>query len=343
MLSESKELFRSPTNPSSQKRRKRTLPTSGITPIVSESFPLFTDVFLIAHLEVPYSAPAREILRLLRSKAPDTELAPYLDDIESTASSLSVPHPLVPSTDAYVTAICFLGSKSLSHVLSCIERCKERLLGIGAKSETARRQIISSVMAYWAEKPGVGVNMVDKLLNYTILTPMTVIEWALIENIGRGEILTQAHIYEMVASTMHKVTNRVRQIVTARNQPDLPSDQVAVLDETLTKERAEMQNLFAVVEGALAGVADGSVDAMAESRNQDEEGEAMLRGWGGRWLRVFRRKMAVEEAWVGEIMAAAALAAEGKGDVDSAKANGETENGVNGNGIAHAAEEDLVL
>ena len=203
-----------------------------------------------------------------------------------------------------MTCICYIGSKSLSHVLSSIERCKERLLGIGPQSELARRQIINSVMEYWNEKPGVGVNVVDKLLNYTILTPLSVITWALVEKLGRGKILTQAHIYEMVASTVHKVTNRVRQIVSARNQRGLPAEQVAILDETLQKEREEMRNLFEVVEDALVGIAKGSADDMAESRDQGPEGEALLRVWGARWLRVFRRNMAVEETWVGEMLGA---------------------------------------
>ena len=196
---------------------------------------------------------------------------------------------------------------------------------------------MSSVMEYWKEKPGVGVNVVDKLLNYTILTPMTVVEWALVENIGKGKILTHAHIYEVVASTMHKVTNCVRQIVMARTQPGLPAEQVAILDETMTRERAEMQGLFAVVEDALVGVAEGSIDAMAESRNQDEEGERMLRGWGGRWLRVFRRKMAVEEAWIMETMAAAAT------EVDAVKTDGDNgvNGGLNGNGVEGGEEEIL--
>ena len=195
-------------------------------------------------------------------------------------------------------------------------------MAIGTQSEPARRQIVTSVMEYWKEKPGVGVNIVDKLLNYTILTPMSVIEWALVDNLGRGKILTHAHVYEMVASTIYKVTNRVRQIVIARNQKDLPAEQVALLDETLGKEQVEMRALFAVVEDALKGVAEGSADAMAESRDQDGEGEALLRGWGRRWLRVFRRKMAVEEAWVGEVMA----------DAEARAVNGEENRNENGEG-----------
>ena len=284
--------------------------------------------------EEPYASQAQEILRLLRAKAPDSDIETPIVSIQDTALSLSIVDALVPSTDAYVTSICFLGSKSLSHVLSCIERCKDRLLSIGPQSEAARRQIVSSVMDYWKEKPGVGGNIVDKLLNYTILTPMCVVEWALVQNLDRGKILTHAHIYEMVASTVGKVTNRVRQIVVARNQRGLPAEQVALLDETLGKERKEMERLFGVVEDALVGVADGSADSMLESADQDEEGEGLLRGWGRRWLRVFRRKLAVEEAWVGEMLAEGGGAGNGgegfngNGNVDAGAESRKEENGV---------------
>lgn len=232
-----------------------------------------------------------------------------------------------------MTAICFIGSKSLSHVLSCIERCKERLLALGSRSEAARRQIITSVMEYWSEKPGVGVNVVDKLLNYTILTPLSVINWALTDNIGTGRVLTLAHIYEMVASTMHKVTNRVRQIVIARNQAELPAEQKAMLDETLEKERSQMKELFATVEDSLTGVASGVVDEMAESRDQDTEGEALLRIWGGKWLRVFRRKMAVEESWIEGMLAKQPA----EGNLLDAPDGGADET-VEGNGIVEGQE-----
>ena len=201
-----------------------------------------------------------------------------------------------------MTTVCYLGSKSLSHTLSQIERCKDRLLAIGPQSEAARRQIISSVMEYWAEKPGVGVAVVDKLLNYTILTPQGVIHWALRDQLGKGQNLTKAYVYEIVASTISKVTGRVRQIVVARNAPGLPADQRAILDETLNVARDEMVKLFELTEDALVGVAEGSNDTMAEGANQDTEEEAMLRTWGQRWLRVIKRKRGVEKAWVEEML-----------------------------------------
>lgn len=123
----------------------------------------------------------------------------------------------------------------------------------------------------------------------------------------------------------------MRQIVVARNAPGLPVDQRKILDETLTNERGEMRTLFGVVEDALAGVAEGSVDAMLESRDQDEKAETMLRAWGGRWLKVFRRKMAVEEAWVDETLLAA-LKKEEEG-MEDVKIDGEGEENGNGGGI----------
>ena len=290
---------------------------------------------------MPYSAPAREILRLLRVKAADTDLQTPLSAIEETAASHDVGDPLVPSTDAYVTAICFLGSKSLSHVLSQIERCKDRLLSIGAQSELARRQIITSVMEYWQEKPGIGVNVVDKLLNYTILTPISVVLWSLNDQLGKGEGLVLSQVFEMVSSTVTKVTNRVRQIVVARNQPGLPNDQVAILDETLTKERDEMGKLFAAIEDGLVGVAGGIADDMAESADQDLKREDILRGWGRRWLRVFRRKMAVEEAWLQETMSTAVQDAQISGIEIGVEPNGRGEAAGNDHGVEMIEDEAL--
>jgi nuclear cap-binding protein subunit 1 len=217
-----------------------------------------------------------------------------------------------------MTAVCFIGAKSLSHVLSCVERCKERLLAIGAQSEAARRQIIQSVVSYWADLPGTAVNIVDKLLNYTIVTPESVVRWCLAPQPGattktaaaRG--LTDSWRYEMLASTMGKVTNRVRQIVGARVQADragLPDDQMAVLDGTLRTEREGMRALFALIGELLVPFAEGAAAAMSGYNGDggDDEDVELVRRWADRWARVFRRKAAVEETVAGEDAVAATL------------------------------------
>ncbi|PKX95779.1 NCBP1 family protein [Aspergillus novofumigatus IBT 16806] len=253
----------------------------------------------------PYAKEGREIMQLIRKKAGDEEIQPLVTAIEEQAQALGVDDPMLPSTDALVTSICFVGSKSLSHVLSCIERNKERLLAIGPKSARARCQIITSVMEYWVDQPGVAINIIDKLLNYTILTPLSVIEWALVERLQAGTILSRTHIFEMISATVGKVTNRLRQIVAARTQPGLYEPQLSVLDETLSREKADMQALFRVIEDSIVSVAGGSNDGLMErgdgSGNLPED--EIIRQWGRRWLRVFRRKAGVEESFITEAMA----------------------------------------
>lgn len=210
---------------------------------------------------------------------------------------------MIASTDALVTAICFIGSKSLSHVLSCIERCKERLLLIGPASPAAQRQIITSVMDYWKYQTGVGINIIDKLLNYTILTPTSVIDWALVDHVEGGTTLSEAWLYEMIAGTMGKVTNRVRQIVAALRRPGLLEEQAGLLKETLEREMGDMKSLFGLVEDSLAGFREGNQDQMMEADGQSQSEEFLIRAWGARWSRVFQRKHAVEENWIEEELA----------------------------------------
>lgn len=290
------------------KRVRETLPPP-YAPLITEGKMKDTPDFKYDDDSTPYAAQGREVHALLRKKTTtEEEIQTVLDSVQTFAASQGVEDPLVPSTDVYMTCICHVGSKTLSHVLSSIERCKERLLAIGPQSSAARRQIISSVMSYWAFQPGTAVNIIDKLLNYTIITPMSVIEWALHDRLDAGRALAQSHTFEMVSATMGKVTNRVRQIVAARNDVHLDAEQLAVLDETLVRERQSMRDLFAAIEEAVAGVAAGADDGMIE-RYDDGAEVALIRAWGERWTRVWRRKAAVEEASVGEAAVEAAFLA----------------------------------
>src|SRR6266536_4975885 len=152
--------------------------------------------------DTPFAKEAKEMIQIIRGRGAQDDMQSIIDSIESQAAAQGVEEPLISSTDTFVTCICFIGAKSLSHFLSCIERCKDRLLAIGPRSPAARRQIITTVMEYWKFSPGIGVNIIDKLLNYTILTPMSVVEWVLRDQVDSGGILSRHYVYEMVASTM---------------------------------------------------------------------------------------------------------------------------------------------
>ena len=365
--------------------------------------------------QVPYAKEAREMHGLLRSKAQDADFAKPLTSIAHASLDHSPSsNPLLPATDAFVTAICFLGSKSLSHVLSCIDRCKERLLALGrgqldtskpdtttqngdndileaqaevieGDSAAVKRQIVQSVASYWRDHPGNAVSIVDKLLNYSILTPQSVIEWALMtgssglpdagaqaadgadaSNAGMGmgvseaggpreagragSKLAEAYVYEMVASTVGKVTGRVRQIVVARNRGDIPEEHMPIVDQTLEHERADMRALLAAVRDAVGGIASGAADGLIEAEGQvpiSQEELGMRKQWGRRWLRVFERKAVVEEGVVGElaVQMAAEAAKKAAEEARAAAAEAELEDGKeemkmeDANGEA-AADED---
>ncbi|CAJ2508026.1 Uu.00g092120.m01.CDS01 [Anthostomella pinea] len=236
----------------------------------------------------PFAAEGKELAALLKRKAPDDEIQPVIDRIHSAALDQSI-DPLVSSTDVFMTAVCWVGSKSLSHVLACIERTKDRLLDAGAASEAARAQIITAVMSYWSAHPGVAINIVEKLLNYSIVTPAAVIDWALVSDRAGpyGEALSKAWVFELVFNTVVKVTGRLRQVVSGE------------MGEGAVEEVAAMRDLFKRMDDALVSWAQGTKDQMMDPVVSDG-GEDLVKRWGERWLRVFRRRSAIEESFLAE-------------------------------------------
>ncbi|KAH7357449.1 cap binding protein [Pyrenochaeta sp. MPI-SDFR-AT-0127] len=252
--------------------------------------------------QTPYASEGQTLLAQLRKKAPAEDVQVTIDKIHEQAIEQGIAEVLVPSTDAFVTAICRLGAKSLSHVLSCIERGKDRLLEI-SQNEVARRQIVASVVEYWKDQPGVAVRIIDILLNYTILAPMTVVQWVFGSHMGAGEALTESWVFEMVSNTVAKVTNRNRQIASARLQKGLPQEQIEMVEATLAKDRDNARELFKYIEDSMRGVAEGAADTLLEKQTSGaltEEEVQLIKAWGKRWHTVFIRKAQVEESVVGE-------------------------------------------
>ncbi|VUC36845.1 unnamed protein product [Clonostachys rosea] len=266
--------------------------------------------FKFSNPDTPFSKEGQEIGALLRRKATDEEFEPLIESIHAQATEQAL-DPLVASTDVFMTAVCWVGSKSLSHVLACIDRTKLRLLDVGAKSEAARSQIVTSVMDYWQAHPGIALSIIEKLLNYSVLTPFSVMDWALVaatpsNGTDGGFSLAQPHVFELVSHTVAKVTTRVRQLYTSS---DIDEDGRA-------KETKAMRELFQAMNDALSSWAAGSKDEMMEDGDGTTSEEAMTRRWGQRWLRVFQRKAAIEEAFLLEAGKTAAAKADDSADAE---------------------------
>lgn len=236
----------------------------------------------------------------------DGEIQAVIERIHSQAIDQGL-DPLVTSTDVFITTVLSVGSKSLSHVLAAIERTKERLLDAGATSDLARAQIITGVMDFWSAHPGVAKQIIEKLLNYGIVNPVAVVQWGTVDFAGKtkGEALARSYIYELVFNTVAKVTGRVRQVVSGQQQQSssTPTDDVDMsAGETREAEIKSMRELFRVLEDSLVAWASGSKDELMEDGSLDgadrEERDRLVKRWGERWLRVVRRRSAIEEAFL---------------------------------------------
>ncbi|KIX10491.1 uncharacterized protein Z518_01574 [Rhinocladiella mackenziei CBS 650.93] len=322
------------------KRIKGTLPEP-YQALISEAKEKDVPDFKYNDDSTPFAAEGKEIAQLIRRKAANEDFTPILEKIEQDATVSGLLDPQLASTDAFVSSICWVGSKSLSHVLACIERCKERLLAISSTSSACRKQIITSVMDYWQDQRGVGVIIIDKLLNYQILTPSSIVEWALIDHVTRGTLLANAWCYELITNTTRKVAGRVKSIVHAIRQPGLEEQQKVELEQTLAHELENVKSLFAMIEDAVVSIRDGHQDGMIERSDVlRAEEEVLLKSWGAKWARVFQRKYAVEESWIREELAKPTpevqVQASNEGmKMDEAKtnSNGGGENGVGIDGV----------
>lgn len=266
-------------------RIKSTLPDD-YQKIFSEGKQKDTPDFKFDEPDAPYSEEGKAVLKLLKDRATPEEVDAYLTAITEKVTSENHTDPASVARDIYVTSICHIGSKSLSHVLSCIERCKLKLMALGAEDVLARRQIIGSVLTYWRDHPGVGANVVDKLLNYSILTPASVVEWVLLD--AGLDSLSKSHTWEMVSTTINKVNNRVKQIERARPPPEaeaaLTPEQKEAFETTLASARYEQKLLAQLVLSELAKIAEKS-----------GEGEEWVSWWGRNWLKTFTRKFKLEK------------------------------------------------
>ena len=133
----------------------------------------------------------------------------------------------------------------------------------------------------------------DKLLNYTILSPGSVIEWALASDSSN---LALPHVFEMVWLTVSKVVGRVRQVLS----PLSPSGSSDEEKQAIEQARKGMQELHTLMDDYLSSWASGAKDQSIQDGMGDSE-ETAIRQWGGRWARAFTRRFAVEESWGLEI------------------------------------------
>lgn len=289
--------------------------------------------------ENPLAEVGKDLLSVVSERKSEEEIKAAFEKVTLTAQERGLiddADPGAVTRDAYVTVICHIGAKSLSHVLSCIERTKETLLALGTEHPDARRQIVGSVLNYWKDQPGIGANVVDKLLNYSIISPLSVVEYALHD--AGPEALSQVHAWEMVATTINKVNNRLRQILAAKDsvlgaEGVLP-EQIAVFEETLRSAKEEQELILKVVTERLGRLRELEDDDDLDGA-VDVESRAWVQWWAKGWLKAFMRKFGVQDE-----AAAARIAVEENGAEKKAVGEGEGQETAVAAAVTEATEGD---
>ncbi|KAL5625600.1 hypothetical protein BROUX41_005660 [Berkeleyomyces rouxiae] len=262
--------------------------------------------------EALFSAEGIEMAALLRRKVEDDSFQPIFDRVQTAALDIGS-DPLVASVDVLMTSVCWVGSKSLSHGIACIERAKAKLTEFALASEAARGQLMTSIAQYWSYHPGTIVALIDRLLGMAVLTPISVVEWALA---GAGQnandstttsssAFSRALIFEIVLNTVDRVILRLHQPLDASD---------------LKPDEAMLNGLIKAIDTAIENV---QVDATAE-----DDSVSAPATWKARWARVFKRKEVTQKALAAEKKLAKevkqkeeeALAREAQADIEATAA-----------------------
>src|ERR1700712_3590760 len=97
------------------KRIRETLP-GPFHPLIPASKEKDMPDFKYAKDQTPFAVEGREVLALLKKKAPEEEIQKLLDQVQEQAAAHGFEDPLVRGRDIYMTDILRVGWKSPPHV-----------------------------------------------------------------------------------------------------------------------------------------------------------------------------------------------------------------------------------
>lgn len=109
-----------------------------------------------------------------------------------------------------VQSVLQIGYQSFSHALNTIERNLTLLQMKCDDSPSSRLTTVSAVMSFWSGRPFVASTLLQKLLNYRIIDPISILRHVLLES-PESAICTST-TWELIATTMGKVNVRVTQV-----------------------------------------------------------------------------------------------------------------------------------
>ncbi|KAI8992033.1 armadillo-type protein [Mycotypha africana] len=215
----------------------------------------------------PLHATAKTIIESLRAKKTVDELQQLLEeyanrmkeevmsDRDDQQQQLQLDHL---KRIMFIQCLLWVGSKSFSHILNVVERYLEMLRSLNSTPD-ARVHTVQIVASFWKNNTQFLGILLDKLLNYRVIDPTSVITWIFEKE--QLQFTGRAFLWEILKNTLSKVNSRVVQVKAKlenfQSLHETNKAQRAAQDEQTEAAQAEDQqelNSLRLVENSLANV-----------------------------------------------------------------------------------------
>ncbi|CEP08839.1 hypothetical protein [Parasitella parasitica] len=167
--------------------------------------------FAYKDIKDPLHAQAKVIIESLRTKKTVDEVRAILEKFkeEVRAAGADEQDQNRRVREMFVQCLLLVGSKSFSHILNVVERYLDVLRFVNSTPE-GRLHTVQIVASFWEHNTQFLGILLDKLLNYRVIDPTSVISWIFEKN--QLQFVGRAFIWEILKNTLSKVNSRVVQV-----------------------------------------------------------------------------------------------------------------------------------
>ncbi|CAI5463744.1 unnamed protein product [Closterium sp. Yama58-4] len=213
---------------------------------------------------------AEELIVMVRTKRAGKEVAAWVEE----QAVGKVGGDKGRALDVVAQTLLVLGSKSITHALTVLERYG-LALQLLAPDQPSQVQLLHSIWAVWANAPQMAAVVVDRCLGFRLISPLALLEWCFLS--AHYELYhTSERIWEILRTAISKATNRLRHVSAEVAALERAS---AVAAAAASKARSEWEAATLAVEEAEGTEAKTQAAAKDEwakhwSSKSQEEAEA---------------------------------------------------------------------
>lgn len=162
-----------------------------------------------AHIqpEAPLFAETSALVEVLSSDSSAEQVTDALQAITRKTSENGSSSGEHETITILIQSILQIGHQSFSHALNIVERHLDLLQACCDSSPSTRRSTVAAVLQFWSGRPFIASTLLQKFLNYRIISPLSVLE----EVLQNGDISSSV-TWELVTTTLAKAVTRVTQV-----------------------------------------------------------------------------------------------------------------------------------